>query len=77
MKTLFALVVVVIALALIPVVLSIGALVLVPLAIALLPIIVLAAVFALPTLVIVAARGSEPRAIADEPVAAPTAVPAG
>jgi hypothetical protein len=74
MKTRMVLAVVVIALALTPVVLSIGALVVVPLAIALLPVLVLGAVFALPALVLAAARGSEPHAIADDTVAAPAPV---
>jgi len=70
MKTRMVLAVVVIALALTPVVLSIGALVVVPLAIAMMPILVLGAVFALPALVLAASRGSEPHAIVDDTVAA-------
>ena len=70
MKTRVVLAVVVVALALTPVVLSIGALVLVPLVIAMLPILVLAAVFAIPALVMAGARRSEPRAITDEAAAA-------
>ena len=68
MKTRIVLAVVVIALALTPVMLSIGALVLVPLVIAMAPILVLAAVFAIPALAMAAARGLEPHAIAEQPI---------
>jgi hypothetical protein len=69
MKTRVALAVVVVALALTPVVLTIGALVLVPLLIAAVPIVVLAAVFAIPALAMAAARGLEPHAIVEQPLA--------
>lgn len=63
----FVFAVVLIGLALIPVVLSIGALVLLPLAIVLLPIVPLVAVFAVPALLLSSARDSEPRAVPVEP----------
>jgi hypothetical protein len=70
MKIRIALAVVVIGLALTPVVVSIGVLVLVPLAITLLPVVLFASVLAIPALVMAAARGSEPHAIADQTIEA-------
>ena len=75
MKTRVVLAVVVVALALTPVMLSIGALVVVPLVLATVPILVLAAVFAIPALAMAAARGLEPHAIAEQPIG-PAAGPA-
>jgi len=66
MRTRFVLAVVVIALALTPVVLSIGALVLIPLAIVVLPVLLLAAIAAIPAVLLWSARGSEPGAVAAE-----------
>lgn len=78
MKTRFAFAVVVVALALTPVVLSIGALVLLPLAIVLLPLLLLAVVAAVPALLLWAVRGSEPHAVSgsDEKHAAQGRMPA-
>jgi hypothetical protein len=75
MKTRVVLAVLVVALALTPVMLSIGALVMVPLVIALAPIVVLAAVFVIPALAMAAARGLEPYTIVEQPIA-PAAGPA-
>ncbi|MGH9886018.1 MAG: hypothetical protein ACREBE_10845 [bacterium] len=67
--------VVAVALALTPVIVSVGALVMVPLVIALAPILVLAVVFAIPALAMAAGRGLEPYTVAEQRIA-PASEPA-
>jgi hypothetical protein len=76
MRIPIVLAVVVTALALTPVVLSIGALVLIPLAIVVLPVLLLAAVVAVPTLLMLSARATEPGAGSTQPLPVCTALPA-